>query len=63
VRRHAELTAGAEADLAQAFDHYEGQLSGLGHEFVTTLEGHLERVSENPLQYQALYRGVRRAVM
>jgi toxin ParE1/3/4 len=63
VRPHAQLTREAEADLAEAFDYYEAQLSGLGHEFVATVEQQLARVVENPAQYQVLYRGVRRAVM
>jgi len=63
VRRYAELTPEAEADLAEAYDYYEGQISGLGRDFVATLEKQLERVVENPSQYQAIHRGVRRAVM
>jgi hypothetical protein len=55
VKRHAELTAGAEADLAEAFDHYEGQLSGLGHELVTTLEQQLERVVMRRFPYSIFY--------
>lgn len=63
MRYHLELIAEAEADLGEAFDYYEGQLSGLGRELVSTLEQQLERIVENPSQYQVRYRGVRRAVM
>lgn len=63
MRRYAELTGEAEADLAEAFDFYEAQLSGLGREFVATVEQQLERVVDNPAQYQVLHRGVRRAVL
>ena len=63
MKPYAELTPEAEADLAEAFDYYEDQIAGLGHEFVTTLEQQLERVVENPSQYQVRYREVRRAVM
>jgi toxin ParE1/3/4 len=63
VRPHAQLTPEAEADLAEAFAYYEAQLPGLGHEFIATVEQQLERVVENPEQYQVLHRGVRRAVM
>lgn len=63
MRPHAQLTREAEADLAEAFDYYEAQLSGLGHEFVSTVEQQLERVVKNPAQYQVLHRGVHRAVM
>ncbi len=63
MKRHAKLTPEAEADLAEAFAYYEGQLAGLGHEFITTLEEQLERVAANPLHYQIDYREVRRAVI
>jgi len=63
VRRYAELTPEAESDLAEAYDYYEGPIPGLGDEFVATLEQQLERVVENPAQYQEIHRGVRRAVM
>lgn len=63
MRPHAQLTREAETDLAEAFDYYEAQLLGLGHEFVATVEEQLERVMDNPAQYQVLHRGVRRAVM
>jgi len=63
VRRYAQLTREAEGDLAEAFDYYEAQLSGLGHEFVATVEHQLERIVENPAQYQVLHRDVRRAVV
>lgn len=63
MRPHAQLTREAESDLAEGFDYYEAQLPGLGHEFVATVEQQLERVVENPAQYQVLHRGVRRAVL
>ena len=63
MRPHAQLTREAEADLEEAFDYYQAQLPGLGHEFVATVEQQLERIVENPAQYQVLHRGVRRAVM
>lgn len=63
MKRHSRLTREAEAELAEAFDYYEAQLSGLGHEFVAAVEQQLERVVENPALYQVMHRGVRRAVM
>lgn len=42
MRASAELTPGAESDIAEAFDYYEAQLAGLGVEFVATLERQLE---------------------
>lgn len=63
MRRHAELTREAEGDLAEAFDYYEAQLAGLGHEFIATFEHQLERVVHNPAHYQVLHHNVRRAVL
>ena len=63
MKARAELTPEAESDIAEAFNYYQAQLSGLGAEFVATLERQLELLSENPLQYEVRYRGVRRAVM
>lgn len=63
MKRHAKLTREAEGDLTEAFDYYEAQLSGLGREFVATVEEQVESVVENPAQYQVRHRGVRRAVM
>jgi len=63
VRARAELTPGAESDIAEAFDFYEAQLAGLGVQFLATLERQLELVVDNPLQYEVRYRSVRRAVL
>ena len=63
MRRRAQLTREAEGDLAQAFDYYEAQLSGLGQEFVDSVEHQLERILEIPAQYQVLHSDVRRAVI
>lgn len=63
MTRHGQLTPEAEADLAEAIDYYEAQLPGLGHDFIDTFEKQLERVVQNPAQYQTRHRGVRRAVM
>ncbi len=52
----------AKADLRRAARWYEQQLLGLGREFVAEVDAVLDRVVENPLQYQAIYRDVRRAL-
>lgn len=52
----------AKSDLRQAARGYEGQSSGLGREFVAEVEAVLNRIGENPLQYQTIYREVRRAI-
>ena len=52
----------AKSDLRQAVRWYEGQSPGLGREFVAEVEATLTRIGENPLQYQPIYREVRRAI-
>lgn len=52
----------AKSDLRQAARWYEGQNPGLGREFVAEVEAALLRIDENPLQYQTIYREVRRAI-
>ena len=57
VRRHAK------ADVRAAARWYELQRPGLGREFVAEVDAAVNRVAENPVQYQVLYRGVRRAIV
>ena len=52
----------AEADLSQAYDWYESQLTGLGSEFLLVVEAALAAVQRNPKQYQVIYRRIRRAL-
>lgn len=63
MSRRLELTPEAESDLAEAFDYYEGQLAGLGPEFLATVEQQFEWLAQNPMQYQVSHRDVRRAVL
>jgi plasmid stabilization system protein ParE len=42
---------------------YELQRPGLGREFVAEVDAALNRVAENPLQYQVLHREARRAIV
>lgn len=63
MRPYADLTEEAEADLANAFDYYEGQISGLGDKFIETVERQFERIVANPRQYPVVHRGVRRAIL
>lgn len=52
----------AKADLRRAARWYEQQLLGLGREFVAEVDAVLDRVVENPLQYQTIHHDVRRAL-
>lgn len=51
----------AKADLRRAARWYEKQLAGLGREFIAEVEAALNRIVENPLQYQPIYRETRRS--
>ena len=55
VQRRAEIELGAAADW------YEKQSSGLGEEFVNRFRATVARIADNPLQYQIIEDGLRRA--
>lgn len=46
----------AKSDLRQAARWYERQSPGVGREFVAEVEAALNRIGENPLQYQTIIR-------
>ena len=51
----------ARADLAAAFEWYEGQLDGLGLELLASTEATLTLLERSPEIYQVLHREIRRA--
>ena len=52
----------AKADIREAARWYERQRAGLGRAFVQQIDALLDRVRLNPMQYQIVYREVRRAL-
>jgi plasmid stabilization system protein ParE len=52
----------AKADAREATRWYERQRVGLGRAFVQQIDALLDRVRLNPMQYQIVHRGVRRAI-
>ena len=56
VRRQAKL------DLRRATRWYEEQRLGLGRELVAQVDSLLDQINHNPLQWQVIYRDVRRAI-
>lgn len=52
----------AKADIRQAARWYETQRLGFGRAFVQQIDTLLDRVREDPMQYQVAYRQVRRAI-
>lgn len=51
----------AEADLAEAFDWYEAQRTGLGDEFLLCAEEALSRINRSPAMYAIVHRETRKA--
>ena len=53
----------AKADVRLAARRYELQRPGLGREFVVEVDAALNRLGENPFQYQVLHREARRSIV
>lgn len=53
----------AELDLLEAFDWYETEKPGLGNEFLNELDKCIVHLENNPLQYQIIYKNVRRILL
>jgi plasmid stabilization system protein ParE len=51
----------AEAEIDEASRWYEAQNPGLGAEFLRVVDAAFGALQRNPLQYQIVYRQVRRA--
>ena len=61
MTRPVRLSALAARDLQQARDWFDGQEEGLGDKFLASVQQALERVSNNPDQYQVALLDLHRA--
>jgi len=52
----------AEAELADAYDWYDGCVSGLGDEFLLCVDAVMNAVSRAPQQFPCVYKNVRQAL-
>lgn len=52
----------AKADIREAARWYENQRVGLGRAVVQQIDALLDRVRLSPMQYQVVYRDMRRAI-
>jgi plasmid stabilization system protein ParE len=52
--RVVRVTPLAEADIASAQDDYEARERGLGNRFVEQVRSTLNRIGQNPFQYQVV---------
>ena len=53
----------ADLDVAAAYQWYEGERAGLGLQFLEELRAVYDRIAEDPLRYQDLESGIRRALL
>jgi toxin ParE1/3/4 len=53
----------AEADIAEAYQYYEGCRENLGSDFVLCIEESISRIDKNPRQYKTVYKNVHRALV
>ena len=53
----------AEADIAQAFDWYEGELEGLGSRFLDAVDAALVTIAQRPESFPVVHRSARRALL
>lgn len=54
IRKEAEL------DIKSAFEYYEKQRRGLGHDFILCVEDGLSKIERKPLHYKIIYKKLRR---
>lgn len=57
------VRAEAEADLTQAFDWYERQRTGLGHEFLDQVRQAFRQIAASPTHHPFAHLHVRRALL
>jgi plasmid stabilization system protein ParE len=53
----------ADADVEATFDWYEGELAGLGQQFLNELQVTYDRIAAGPAKYQRVANEVRRALL
>ena len=53
----------AEADIAEAYQYYEGCQENLGGDFVFCIDEAISRIQNNPKQFRAVLGAVRRALV
>lgn len=63
MSRTVELRPEAVADLAEAYEWYEGQQRGLGDEFWTIIVDHLKKLVEHPELGPAIAGSARRLLV
>lgn len=57
------LTVEAHQDLAEAYGWYEDRRTGLGEDFLTTVDACFARIKRHPEIYPVAYETLRRAIL
>ena len=57
------FTPAARAELIDAQDWYESEVTGLGRRFRAAVDAGIERISANPGRFPVIYKNVRRALL
>ena len=60
---HVVVRPAAAADIDEAYLWYEGQRTGLGHEFLAAAQTLIDAVAQYPLRYPVVRRDTRRALL
>lgn len=63
MRRSLLVRPEAEQDLAEAYDWYENQVTGLGVDFLDAVDSTFETITSNPHFYRKIHRNLRRALL
>jgi plasmid stabilization system protein ParE len=53
----------AELDLAEAYSWYEARVSGLGSDFLLSIDASLSSIQRTPEMYLIVYKNVRRGLV
>jgi hypothetical protein len=61
MKRRLVIRPVARLELAAGADWYDSNRQGLGGEFIRAFEAAAAAITENPFQYQVIYRNARRA--
>jgi plasmid stabilization system protein ParE len=57
------FTQAARGELIEAQDWYEREATGLGRHFRQAIDSLIERMSDNPRQFPAVFKNLRRALL
>ncbi|MGD1095385.1 MAG: type II toxin-antitoxin system RelE/ParE family toxin [Bryobacteraceae bacterium] len=57
------FTQAARGELIEAQDWYEDEAAALGRRFRQAIDALIERISDNPRQFPAVFKTVRRALL